>query len=127
MNTKVHKLRVDVVNPDADGRRRDDWRYAKTWRAGTEFVIDTTDDTTTISKVGRRGSLYDRAIVKLIADASDVIDESPEAMLTRLQVDLFQSRGFYLHLISSGRLTAAEFARAWDEYIHSDDDEEAKP
>jgi hypothetical protein len=114
----TYRLRIDVTNPDPDGRYKHDWRRHKTWEAGAVFIavdirhpVLAGERLTTLQLVGGRGYLYPSEYAALEV-ALEPIAETHEAMFTRLDC----TSCFAKWLVESGRVSAADFEKLWNIY-----------
>ena len=136
----TYKLERDVENPSADRRVKRNWTALPTWRAGCEFLVvlherdldasllaelpeevrekaRTSMHYVTIHLVGHRwshhaiGPGHDEQYAALVA-ALVPVEESNEAMFTRLGVD----GHFSQWLVTGGKISRELFEEWWNQY-----------
>jgi hypothetical protein len=118
---ETRRLLRELPNPRADGRNRRDWRKAKSWPGGTVFVLGThrADGTMhSISSLNDPYTEWDRDVFNAIVEASEVIPETPGALVARL-CQHGAPRGFLEYLMTSGRMSLKEFEDTWNAWMDS--------
>ena len=123
MSYLTYKLVRDVKNPKGDRRTRNDWRTASEWSAGSVFTIEEGGAyPDKLYKAGNKYALQDQTAIDAVINNATPIDETPLAMLTRLEVSQYHARPFYQFLIRTGRMTAKEFEALWTEWMVEPED-----
>lgn len=126
----IYRLTRDVKNPDADRRFAGDWAKRSKFPAGLELLVEVAEidvggdrfSSTTIRSVEDRFGRVrqtDAAFAPLVA-AVEPIPESPAALIRRLDVESMQIGSFCRWLVESGKMTAGDFERVFNEWCYGE-------